>query len=318
MLNDVKFLMIEPTTRCNLNCSFCVGRHLEQTDINLNIVRNILKYVSDISHFLLQGEGEPFLYSDYFEMMVLVKKQFPNALLSTISNGLLLKKSLVKNIVESGLNYLSISIESADPKMYKKFRGGNLNTLITNLKNLNDYANSDKSSNLKIGFAVTLMKENIEGLEDIINLYNNLGLKGGIRVQTLFEQEIYQRYYSDELKQNIIRKDDLITGISNFPQTFNKLKTLSNPNEFSYQVFSKSNPKLCPYLDKFLFINSLGNVLPCCMLKKEYKNGFGNILTDSIEHIVNNREKMKETFMSGEVPNECIDCNHALNHLRVD
>ena len=42
-MQPVQFLEIEPTTRCNFTCGFCVGRHMVQQDVNLGTFQAALE-----------------------------------------------------------------------------------------------------------------------------------------------------------------------------------------------------------------------------------------------------------------------------------
>lgn len=134
-IKDIKFLQVEPTTYCNFSCSFCCGRHLPQKHMKLNDYIKCLDSFPALEYLELQGEGEPFLYPHFFEMVYIAKKR--NIQISTITNGsLLLVHNNIGKIIDSGIDNISISLETADKIRFMKIRGGDLKNIISGIKML--------------------------------------------------------------------------------------------------------------------------------------------------------------------------------------
>ena len=53
----VRLLQVEPTSRCNFTCGFCVGRHLDQSDLDLETFREALAQLPDLERLERHGEG---------------------------------------------------------------------------------------------------------------------------------------------------------------------------------------------------------------------------------------------------------------------
>src|SRR5262245_45883400 len=59
---SVRFLQIEPTTRCNFTCGFCAGRAMAQTDLPFERFAETLDSFPAVEHIELQGEGESLMH----------------------------------------------------------------------------------------------------------------------------------------------------------------------------------------------------------------------------------------------------------------
>jgi len=79
------FLNIEPTTRCNFNCWYCVGRHMEQKDITTENFRQVLDNFPTVRTIALVGEGEPLMHKGFFEMAHMAVDR--DIRVVTVSNG---------------------------------------------------------------------------------------------------------------------------------------------------------------------------------------------------------------------------------------
>lgn len=83
---------------CNLNCQCCnhFSPIAKETYLDINEYRKDIKRVAkitrgNVSSLLLLG-GEPLLYNDICEVMVISRKELPNADITIVTNGVLLPK----------------------------------------------------------------------------------------------------------------------------------------------------------------------------------------------------------------------------------
>ncbi len=112
------------TRRCNSICSMCSIWQTPskiQDELSLEEIESIFKDLKSygIKHVFLQG-GEPLLRKDIIQIIELLIGLGLNPTL--ITNGLLLDKKIANKIAELKCN-VSISLDSLDPKRYKKIRG---------------------------------------------------------------------------------------------------------------------------------------------------------------------------------------------------
>jgi MoaA/NifB/PqqE/SkfB family radical SAM enzyme len=112
------------TRRCNSICSMCSiwqSPSKLKDELTLEEIEFIFKDLRSfgIKHVFLQG-GEPLLRNDIIQIIELLIGLGLNPTL--ITNGLLFDKKIANKIAELKCN-VSISLDSLDPKRYKKIRG---------------------------------------------------------------------------------------------------------------------------------------------------------------------------------------------------
>ena len=131
-------MYIEPTNLCNFRCAFCptsdkqllkrVGRPSGMMDIKLfkKIVDETKDLHTKINVIHLYKDGEPLLHPKFPEMIHYVKECGITSKICVKTNGSLLNPELNQRIVDSGLNWLGISIEAVSSDGYKKISGVSL------------------------------------------------------------------------------------------------------------------------------------------------------------------------------------------------
>lgn len=123
-------IMIDPSGSCNFRCCFCPCNRAEEKQ---NVRHVIMKYemfkkiVNGLKEFPekvpvldLYGVGEPFLNPNLIKMIHYIKKQDVCDYLRTTTNGSMLTPNISKQLVDSGLDYLKISVEGIRAESYKE------------------------------------------------------------------------------------------------------------------------------------------------------------------------------------------------------
>ncbi|MBI4686388.1 MAG: radical SAM protein [Nitrospirae bacterium] len=132
---------IEPTNICNLHCPLCatgtgtLGRPkgrmtLEQFQ---SIVDEIKRYVL---RFEIAGMGEPLIHTDIFRM---IRYAADAGLWVHLDSNIMLinTEQKVRELIDSGLGLLNMSIDGATQDTYEKYRiGGKLDVVLGNVKAL--------------------------------------------------------------------------------------------------------------------------------------------------------------------------------------
>jgi len=129
-------LTLEMTSYCNLKCWMCpkTAGYVNTTPNQLikeEVIREVEKILPKIEILQLSGLwGEVFMHPDTYLRILKKAKEF-GCEVRTISNGTLLTPELSRALVDIGLDHLTISIDAATSKTYKKIRvGGNFRKLI--------------------------------------------------------------------------------------------------------------------------------------------------------------------------------------------
>lgn len=321
-LAHVTHLQIEPTTRCNFTCGFCCGRQMDQSDIAFTSFELILDQLPALLHLELQGEGEPLLHKDFFEMASLAAKR--KIKVSTITNGSLFTASRIRDIVACGIQSIMVSIESPDEDRFQEIRGGKLDKVKRGIRDLIRYRNEVRQNQdprfPAIGFAITVLNSTQYELSGIAALYRELGMDGGILFHTLSPMAPYREIYDRKLEGEVLspvsqalawsRYDRLIRGSSAYRSKVKHFwdDLLSYREDGSESTKPQNQFRSCPWLDRALFVNRHGVVTACPNIKHYERFGWGQLTTTTVDSIRGEQQRMARQLSSGAIPTPCEDC----------
>ncbi len=252
-------ISIEPTTACNLHCPECPSGLKQFSRPVGNIDRITYKKIIDelhpyLTYLLLYFQGEPFLHSQFFQMIdYAVEKKIYTA---TSTNGHFLTKSNVKQLIESKLDRLIISIDGTTQKTYSSYRvGGNLVQVINGVKTLVEQKKKTKSNLPYIILQFLVMRPNQHQIADIEALAKELK----VDELQLKSAQIYDFENGNELMPDIEK-------YSRYKKTKSGKYTLKNPLG-----------NYCRRLWQTSVITWDGDIVPCCF-DKNADFIMGNIL----------------------------------------
>jgi MoaA/NifB/PqqE/SkfB family radical SAM enzyme len=169
-------VICEITYVCNLECPTCFrwtakpDEHELTADQWKGVLAKLKAWLGPFN--LTFTGGEPFLRSDILEIFRFAADN--GIVTGVVSNGSLIDKALAKRIVASGLDGLTLSLNSLVPEIHNKTRGTNgaFNEVMTALDNLQD------RDGMRLVLSCTIMKENVAGLPDVIEFAKARGLYG--------------------------------------------------------------------------------------------------------------------------------------------
>ncbi len=174
-------IILETTTRCNLECGMCMKNTCEETfsesDFNPHLFEKLTPSLSRAESLVLNGIGEPLLVPELENYIVTAKETMPEASwVGFQTNGLLLNRERAYSLSASGLDKILVSIDSPDPDGYGRIRsGGDFHRIVSAITNLHAAKTKVKSS-LVIGIEVVVRKDNLEHLPDIIRFTGEKGV----------------------------------------------------------------------------------------------------------------------------------------------
>ena len=128
---------------CNFKCGYCLpdGYKIDKSDnrtfINTEEIKRLARALSElgVSKIRLTG-GEPTVRKDFFEIIKIIKENSGIKKTVITTNGYKLDK-IANDIKNSGLDGINISIDSLDPKTFKKITGHDrLEEILRGIKNL--------------------------------------------------------------------------------------------------------------------------------------------------------------------------------------
>lgn len=303
---------IEPTTRCNFNCWYCVGRHMQQADIRTEDFARMLDHFPSLRTIALVGEGEPLLHKDFFKMARLAKDR--DIKLLTISNGSAFSQSVIKQLCENEIDYISISIDSYDPATFSSSRiDGDLNRILNGIRRLRDYRDQNRYTYPKIGLKGTLFSHTQNQLPAIVDLAKAAGAEVFESFQALNPMHNYVRIYP---KTSI----EELSSVPTVAQAINRDSAYGRENlqpmdefcrehgiEFLQPV--KTNPLRKNCDETWLYSLLSGDITPCCQIKTPVSPKW-NIFNHSVEKILSEFEYENTRFnlWNGFFPSYCSGC----------
>jgi len=287
-----RFLQINLTTKCNLQCIMC-GVHkasFEMTDKEVDDLLYVMPYIEKLT---LQG-GEIFCDRRIDKIIDSIYEN--DVKLEIITNGLLLNKERITKLLRIKDLLLCFSIDSSNKQTYESIRiGANFDVLTKNLEILKNVKKTT-NNNAKIVLNMVVMRRNYKEIEEILDFagkyeFNRVILRP-IEGKTAGEYENFFEYNTDlniimELtnKQNkfieIAKKYNLqlhnrLPKVDNGNNTEHKEQTnkINESKNVDKPVSLENDNKrmFCLIPFKKIYINYDGHLPNCvCAIPEEYE-----------------------------------------------
>lgn len=294
-------LQLEPTSRCNLRCKMCEHsfKKLHKQDLSFEQFKHIINQLPFLKNLILQGLGEPLLNSELFKMIKEAKLR--NIRVGLTTNATLLNKKNAQQIIDSGLDWLYISLDVVDKEMYEEIRrGANYEMVISNIENFIELK-GDKLP--ETGFWTLIMKENLVKIHKVVELANKLKMKKVVL------QNIHNWGYEDFGRHINKLKCDLGKELVDL---VDKVRTVADAVKVELNSNMKEDDnKKCDWPWRSLYITCDGYVTPCCMQGSDPDIiNFGNVFKEPISEILNNEkyQEFRHKLQSKQIPRICIGC----------
>jgi MoaA/NifB/PqqE/SkfB family radical SAM enzyme len=132
----------------------------------------IRPHLPDATTIDFTGGGEPLLQPNLVAWVREAKAAGCET--GILTNGLLLKESLARDLLDAGLDMVCVSMDGATAETYNEIRiGSNFDTVCENLRRLNDMRNGATPKTM-INFV--LMPMNVHQVEEMVQLAQRLGV----------------------------------------------------------------------------------------------------------------------------------------------
>jgi radical SAM protein with 4Fe4S-binding SPASM domain len=178
VVNDLPIhLQMESTDACNLNCTTCSRDILIKKSRLLD--EKVWKKVIDEtrpSNINVSGIGEPFLHPDIFEIVKYAKSK--GSIINCATNFTRIH-GRYREIVDSGISQLKVSIDSINRETFKSIRGEDcFDEIIDNIRNIVKMRNSLKRDTPAIRFNFAVQHLNYKQAPELIDLAADIGVEG--------------------------------------------------------------------------------------------------------------------------------------------
>jgi wyosine [tRNA(Phe)-imidazoG37] synthetase (radical SAM superfamily) len=149
-------LILETTSRCNLNCRMCPRRDMQRPaqEMPFELYASLIGQMAEwdardaLDFVALHWFGEPLLHPQLGEMLTLAGQRLPHLLqrgalrnpvrgLSLSTNATLLDEAHARMLLDSPLTWLGVSVDGSDPETYEAMRvGGVFEQVVANVTHL--------------------------------------------------------------------------------------------------------------------------------------------------------------------------------------
>lgn len=292
------------TNYCNLGCKFCYMKKFLNTEcMDIRKIYCILKEfkVNNIMKINISG-GEPFLHTDFNEIINILKKYNMHYSLST--NGTVIKDSHIKKLLEFKPDFIGISHPTDSSNELKNRRIMDKLTVIE--KNIKKLYNCG----LPISISFTITKHNIERIiPSIMKLSKIAVLPVGLQYivpkddDSLNQIPDYNSYsvffnkLTDLKKKGILKNKILLntTNESTIPREVylplrNRIEDLVKVWGYSKKSLSTKEFNSCTSGKTSIAVNTNGDVFGCEMLFNYKSLCYGNIFDKDLKEIRENRK----------------------------
>lgn len=259
-------IYIDPCGACNFHCYFCPcmnsdykkeERFLEMPlDVFQKIADDMCEFEEQVKVVDLWAWGEPFLNKNLTKMIAYLKQKQACKEIRTCTNGSFLNPRLNRELVESGLDLIRISVEALDAEGYEKI--------------------------CRVKFDYDAFLENIR---DLYQRSRNTGLKVSVKIVEagLKAEEDVKKFY--DLFSNISDYTFIEDIVDAFPG-YDKLKKPDN-TKVSFRKWNSYSDRanyVCAKPLVQMAIHSNGAVSACCNDWK-FATQYGNVHTDRLKDL---------------------------------
>jgi MoaA/NifB/PqqE/SkfB family radical SAM enzyme len=308
---------------CNLECPTCFRwtSKPDEHELTAEQWKSVLAKLKDwLGTFNLTFTGgEPFLRKDILDIF---KFASANGIVTqVVSNGSFIDKTLAAKIIASGLDGLTLSLNSMVPEIHNKTRGtsGAFDEVMAAIDNLQD------RKGMRLSLSTTIVKDGINGLIDVIKFAKAKDIYG-VNFQPIMPATILPVFnkngdarktspgtpYRDLLKnKEDLRIDDVFNRLLRMKEHgYPILNSSDHLKEIAKYLKDPTNPeileKVCKVGVKNFNIDPFGNVRLCSIMEI-----VGNITKDSPADIWRsaNAAHQRETIRTCDKTCRLMFCN---------
>ncbi len=314
-------LYLEVTNRCNLLCETCprTFEDLEPPmDMSMDLFRKIVDQVPGVRRVVLHGVGEPMLVKHLPDMIRYLKARNVHVLFNT--NGTLLAPRKQREIIDTGLDELRVSLDAAEAATFLQVRGKDMFDRI--VRNLSAFTNLQAAIGAEkplVSLWLTGLKETVDQLPEFVRLAGRLGIKEVHLQRLVFDETGYGLARSDSSLFEQTRADEeaIIAEAAALGQSLGVKVDASGATEPGLSLKRQVDDKpwaMCRRPWSLMYFTAHGTALPCCIAPfstRGYENyTLGNASKQDLAEIWNGPayRDFRAALMSGEPPKPCQGC----------
>lgn len=301
-------LTLEPTTHCNFDCWYCIGRHMKQEHLSFEAFSRILDGFPTLKQLQLVGEGEPLMNKRFFDMVAYAKARGLRVGITT--NGSLFSSANVERLCESGLDYLQISIDSHDPARFRETRvGGDLGEVWDGIERLTTRRNQLGLTRPIVLVKGTFLAATQGDLPGIVSEAKRRGVDALGKFQTLNNKESYVAIYPQSELHHVGEAATVAQSIqaNRIGSELPFLGELEDVGAGEFAVWPNRLRQSCDIPVTYCQVS--GDVTPCCQIKTTTTDAW-NLAESGAEAVMRDQEyeNMRFNLWNGVYPDSCENC----------
>ncbi len=314
-------LYLEVTNRCNLLCETCprTFEDLEApADMGWDLFTSIIDQVPNIARVVMHGVGEPMLVKTLPQMIRYLKDRGIYALFNT--NGTLLTPRKQRELIETGLDELRISLDAADPETFLAVRGKDMfNRIVRNISSFTALQKEMGAKNPLVSMWLTGLKETIGQLPEFVRLAAQIGVREVHLQRLVFDDTGFglARAESALFEHTQAMEDEAVRAAQEIAAALGVQLNASGATEpgLSLKASATEQPwSTCRRPWSLMYFTAHGRALPCCIAPfsaRGYENyTLGDATQQSLREIWNGPayRDFRTSLLTDAPPRPCQSC----------
>lgn len=318
---------VDPSNACNHSCPFCISGHLHLSkykgtklfnrtmfdkDIFMNLVRDLSK--TKLKSLNWTGGGEPTM-NPHLKGAITYLEENSNIKLGMFTNGSMLERFNLTEIVCRTHTWIRISLDAGTPKSYDKLRvtnkTNNFEVVLKNIKNLIETKKKIKS-NISVGIGYVVTKDNYKEIKDFANIFKDIDVD-----YCQFKPEIIQIERATDRKNEQISEDFWLNeAVNRLDEAKKILKDKFQCNSYKLEDLISSpetygrNYKECIGSQFQPCVGADGNVYVCTNHRGHKEFSYGSLYEKSFIEIWNDIKKKSEVMNKINYEQKFCKCSH--------
>jgi len=265
-------LYLEVTNRCNLLCETCprTFEALEPpADMSMELFRRIVDQVPGVARVVLHGVGEPMLVRHLPDMIRYLKAQGTHVLFNT--NGTLLAPKKHREIIDTGLDELRVSLDAAEAATFLKVRGKDMfDRIVRNVGAFTNLQAATGATKPVVSLWLTGLKETVDQLPEFVRLAARIGVREVHLQRLVFDDAGFGMARPDSSLFERTRADEeaVIAEAAGIGRELGVSLDASGATEPGLSLKRAADDKpwaTCRRPWSLMYFTAHGRALPCCI-----------------------------------------------------
>jgi radical SAM protein with 4Fe4S-binding SPASM domain len=238
------------------------------------------------------------------------------------TNGTLLTKANGRALIEAGLDELRVSLDAAEPEVFRMVRGKDFfSKIVANVKNFTTMQRELNAPRPRVSLWLTGLRETVDQLPNFIRLAHSIAVTEVYLQRLVFfdhpDEHSLARAESALFEHTTEREEALIHEAESIARQLGVMFSASgavDPGESIKMQCSDSPWSLCRRPWSLMYITANGRVLPCCIAPFSMKGyssfTLGDATQTSLREIWNGPEyhRFREGLLTSAPPPACSNC----------